>query len=310
MSDVVVIGSLNMDLVVQTARLPGVGETISGRSFAMIPGGKGANQAVAASKMGAVTSLIGCVGDDPFGKTLAASLEKSGVDTRCLETFPGVSTGTATIIVEESGENRIIVVPGANGWVNVGQVEALAGTITAAKIAILQHEIPLHVNRRVLELARESALRVILNPAPAYPIPDEQLALVDLLVLNETEARMMADCAVDDVVSALDAARRLQQRGAETVIVTLGGEGAVLLSENERFHMPAVPVEVIDSTAAGDSFVGGLAAALVRGDSLEQAVRYAVTAGSLAVTRLGAQPSIPTHADVINNLSGLSTDWL
>jgi ribokinase len=306
MSNVAVVGSLNMDLVVRVARTPQPGETISGSSFSMIPGGKGANQAVAASRMGADTLMIGCVGDDPFGRALADSLVESGVDIRHVAVCPGVSTGTATIIVEEGGENRIIIVPGANGAMSVARIDDLADAIARAQIAVLQHEIPLAVNTRVVAIAHESAVRVMLNPAPAYPLDDDLLAMVDLLVVNEIEARALADHAVEGVASALEAAGKLHRRGAGTIVVTLGGQGAVVCSEDGRFHVPALPVEVVDSTAAGDSFVGGLAAALVRGDDLEKAVRYAVCAGGLAVTRLGAQPSIPTHQDVIKRLASLS----
>jgi ribokinase len=310
MSDVAVIGSLNMDLVVRVARTPQPGETIAGSSFSMIPGGKGANQAAAASKMGADTLMIGCVGDDPFGRALADSLAESGVALRHVAFCPDVSTGTATIIVEEDGENRIIIVPGANGKMSAARIDGLADAIAGAKIAVLQHEVPLEVNTRVVEIAHESAVRVMLNPAPAYPLPDRLLRMVDLLVVNEIEARALADHAVDGVESALEAAVKLHERGAGTIIVTLGAQGAVVLSERGRFHVPALPVEVVDSTAAGDSFVGGLAAALVRGDDLEKAVTYAVAAGGLAVTRLGAQPSIPTHEDVIGHLARLSINRL
>ncbi len=310
MSEIVVIGSLNIDLVVTVDRAPRPGETISGSSFNMIPGGKGANQAVAARKMGAETMMIGCLGNDAFGHVLLDSLRSNGVNTQHLQLLDGVSTGSATIIVEESGENRIIIVPGANAKISPDQIDALADVIKASKMVVLQFEIPMEVNAHAIEFAHTNNLKVLLNPAPAYPISDHLLSMVDILVINETEATMLTDHPVDGITNALEAAQMLHQRGSETVIVTLGDKGAVLFSEDYRLHAPALPVEVVDTTAAGDAFVGGLVTSLVRGGGLEKALQYAVAAGSLAVTRLGSQPSIPTHQEVLKNLVNLHLNQL
>ncbi len=303
MVDVVVVGSINMDLVVQTQRAPRSGETIAGTGFKMVPGGKGANQAVAISRLGASTAMIGNVGDDAFGPISLDSLKASHVvvdQVRCLHDFP---SGTATIIVDESGENRIIIIAGANGQVSRAQVDEAESLIQSAQMVVMQFEIPLHTVEYAIEKAHADHKKVLLNPAPAYPIPDHIFPMVDYLVVNETEAEMLSGKKVEDVQTAFETGRALNERGAGAVVVTLGANGAVLVSDTEQLHVPALKVKAVDTTAAGDSFVGGFTVSLIKGRNMRSALEFAVAAGSLAVTKLGAQPSIPTEEEVINYLS-------
>lgn len=302
MSQIAVIGSMNMDMVVCTSRFPKAGETISGDDFKLAPGGKGANQAVAASRSGAATSFVGCVGDDAFGQVLLDSLTKSGVDINNIRTVKELPTGTATIIVEKNGENRIIIVPGANAQVGMNDVEAALPLIKSAKIVLLQFEIPLDTVFRTIHYASQWGCKVILNAAPAYDIPSDLYQKIDFIIINENEAAFLSSIKVTDGDSAIRAARILLEKGVKNVIVTLGEQGAVLVMPDEHLYAPAIPVKVIDTTAAGDSFVGAFAAALVNGSDLKSAVQYAVAAGCLAVTKLGAQPSIPTRQEIKNFL--------
>lgn len=298
MFDVVVIGSLNMDIAIKTSRAPKAGETIMGESFQMVPGGKGANQAVAASKMGADSAMVGCVGEDNFGQLLVEGLVEQKVNVDHVTRLSGVSTGIASITVERNGENRIIIVPGANDRVSLDRDPTLPSLLSVAKIVILQNEIPMETNQHVIEAAQKDNTYVMWNPAPAYHLPEGILSKIDFLVLNEVEAAFLTEQDVKSVPTALKAALVLYQAGARKVVVTLGGRGAVLVSKNHHLHVPAHPVDVVDTTSAGDSFVGGLAASIVREDPVEEALRYAVCAGCLTVTKMGAQPSIPTHTDV------------
>lgn len=295
---VVVVGSINMDLVVRTARLPEAGETVSGKSFATIPGGKGANQAVAAARLGAPTAMIGCVGDDAFGQELRRVLAADGIDCRAVREVPGVPTGVALIEVDDAGRNHIVVVPGGNGRLEVADVQAHEGLLAGARAVVLQLEVPLPTVRWTAARARALGKLVVLNPAPAQPLPAELLAAADYLVPNELEAGALAGVRVDSPAAAREAAARLRALGARNVIVTLGAAGVLSATEAEVRHHPARPVQAVDSTAAGDTFIGGLCAALVEGRPLEQAVAFAQAAAAVSVTRPGAQTSIPTKAEV------------
>lgn len=299
MIEIMVVGSINMDLVVRTVRAPKAGETVHGSDFKLVPGGKGANQAVAASLMGASTMLIGCVGQDAFGPELLAALRNKRVNVEHVKSLSGIPTGTATIIVEDSGENRIVVVPGTNAHVSVSDVEAVAEMISSAKVVILQYEIPLESVARVIDIASHSNCQVVLNAAPAYPTSQQLLSQIDTLIVNESEAKLLSGIEVFDLSSAFNAADKLRQQGAKMVIVTLGSQGAILSSAKLRIHVSALAVKVVDTTAAGDAFVGGFAASLVKGRDLLNALKFAVSAGSLATTKLGAQPSIPQEQDVL-----------
>lgn len=306
MDEIIVIGSINMDLVVRTKRVPAAGETIPGQEFKLIPGGKGANQAVAASKLGGNVSMVGCVGDDAFVPTLCESLVSQGVNTEYVFIKHSLSTGTATIIVEDSGENRIIVVAGANGTVDKDTVEQVKELIVRSKALILQFEIPIETVEYAINLACSQHVPVFLNPAPVYAVSDDLLSKVDYLIVNESEAYALTGVSVSDPQSAKVAANKLREKGVKVVVVTLGKNGAWVSSENVGLHVPAKCVEVVDTTAAGDTFVGALAVSLVRGLSLEEALRFSVDAGTLAVTKLGAQPSIPTQEEVNQFISKFS----
>lgn len=309
MTDVVVVGSINIDLVVKATRAPKAGETISGSEFQMLPGGKGANQAIAASRLGAATMMVGCVGDDLFGRVSLDSLLSSGVNVENVIIVPDSATGTALIVVEESGENRIVIVSGANSKVSSEAGNITENLIKSAKILILQFEIPLETNLKLIELAHDNGVKILLNPAPANKIPDQYLSLVDTLVVNQTEAELFVKFPIEGIDTAFKAAENLNQHGVETVIVTLGSKGAVLSTEEHKLFVPGIQVDVVDTTGAGDTFVGGLAASIVAGDSLETAVKFAVCASGLAVTRMGAQPAIPGKDDVLNHLGKVQIQW-
>lgn len=298
MAAISVIGSLNMDLVVRTPKMPLAGETLAGSDFHIIPGGKGANQAVAAARAGAATRMIGCVGADPFGRELLDSLSLSGVDVEGVSISENSPTGTATIIVEDSGQNRIIIVPGANALVSEDYIEELWQSIEQSGLILLQHEIPLETVHYILARAKTAGIPVILNPAPVYDIPEDQLSLVHTLILNEIEAAALTSLEVTDAGSAHKAAQALNCRGVERVIITMGATGTVLVDSSYDLFQPAFKVESVDTTAAGDTFAGGYAACILGGKNPPEALLYAAAASALAVTRLGAQTSIPCKEEV------------
>ena len=297
--DVVVVGSINMDLVVRTARLPEPGETVTGKSFAAIPGGKGANQAVAAARLGAKTAMIGCLGDDAFGAELRRVLALDGIDCRAVREVAKVPTGVALIEVDDAGRNHIVVVPGGNGRLEVADVRANEELLARARAVVLQLEIPLETVAYTAARARALGKLVVLNPAPAQPLPQELLSAADYLVPNEIEAAALTGRRVDSPAAAEEAARGLRAQGARNVIVTLGAAGVVSVTASEVRHHPARSVRAVDSTAAGDTFIGGLCAALVEGRSLDRAVAFAQAAAAISVTRPGAQTSIPRRDEVL-----------
>jgi len=298
MSDVVVLGSLNMDLVVRTPEMPRPGETVHGSEFTTIPGGKGANQAAAAARLGASVDMIGRVGDDSFGPALLSNMRSQGVQIDHVAVDLDASSGIAMIIVDGRGENSIVVAPGANGRVSVEDLEQARGVLQSAQFLVMQFEVPLITVRAAIALARELGLQVVLNPAPAYSVDRDFLNGVTHLVVNETEAQLMSGLDVSDLSSAQRAGEAIRKKmDIPHVIVTLGELGALLVSD-EITHVPTHVVEVVDTTAAGDAFVGGLTAGLLRGLDLVQAVRYATCAGTLATTVLGAQTSLPSAEQV------------
>lgn len=288
--DLVVIGSLNMDLTVRVSRLPGAGETVFGTDFYQAPGGKGGNQAVAASRLGAGVRIAARIGRDAFGEALKQGLDAEGVDVAAIAADDG-PTGVALIIVEATGQNQIAVVAGANGRLTSEDVDQVHWD--ARLWAVAQLEVPDEAIIRGFSRARTGGGRTILNAAPARPLSLQLWALTDLLVVNETEAALIAGQPVGNPAAALAAARRLQARGPSTVAVTLGSEGSVLVSKQHAWHVPAISVEAVDATAAGDAWVGALATALTQGGDLLSAATFASAAGALAVTRPGAQPSLP-----------------
>ncbi len=297
---IVVVGSINVDMVVKSQRLPTVGETVTGGRFLMAAGGKGANQAVAAARLGAEVTLVGRVGADLFGEQAIAGYRKEGIVTDCILRDPHQPTGVALILVDERGANLISVASGANHALSPEDVERAAESIRGADVVLVQLEIPLDTVRHVARLAADAGVAVILDPAPAPSVPlgESLLRHVACVKPNETEAEQLTGIAVRDEVSARQAAEKLLQAGARHAIITLGARGAFWLSSGEEGFVPGRAVAVVDTTAAGDCFSGGLACALARGQSLGEAVEFASLAAALSVTRLGAQPSMPTAAEV------------
>jgi ribokinase len=290
---IAVVGSLNMDLIIQSARIPRPGETIIGGTYHTAPGGKGANQAVAAARLGANVAMIGRVGGDAFGAALRENLEQAGVDTRNVVEDLGSATGVALIVVDTAGENTIVVASGANMELTPTDVAAAAGTITSADVLLLQLESPLEVVMRAAQIARAAGVTVVLNPAPARPLPADLLKVIDVLVPNESETALLTGLPIDSDHACEQAAHRLLALGVRTVVLTLGERGALLTNPGGNQRVPAFRVTPVDTTAAGDAFVGGFGVALSEGKPAPEAVRWGNAAGALATTRLGAQPSLP-----------------
>lgn len=293
---IIVVGSLNMDLVVRSPRHPRPGETLLGGEFRTYPGGKGANQAVAAARVGAMTDMLGCVGEDAFGEALLANLRQEGVETRFVSREKSAS-GVALITVSDDGQNTIVVAQGANALLAPEDAGYAAELFTPGSVLLTQLEVPLETIAHTVNLARAHGTTVILNPAPAQPLDGALLAQVDYLVPNQHElALLTGESEVDAGVNAL------REMGVRNVLVTLGGDGVLLASETTRIHVPAYAVKAVDTTAAGDAFVGAFGAALAAGLPPQEAVRWGNAAGAIAVTRVGAQPSLPTRAEVEERL--------
>ncbi len=295
---IAVVGSLNMDLIIRSARIPKPGETILGGTFHTAPGGKGANQAVAAARLGAEVAMIGRVGKDAFGQALRENLENDGVNTRYVLEDSGSATGVALIVVDAAGENSIVVASGANMALAPADVEAASKAITAADVLLLQLENPLEAVRRAAQIARAAGVTVVLNPAPARALPPDFLQEIDVLVPNETETALLTGLAVDSDKACERAAQHLLGQGVRGVVLTLGERGALLTGPEGSQRIPAFQVTPVDTTAAGDAFVGGFGVALSEGISAADAVRWGNAAGALAATRLGAQPSLPKRKEV------------
>lgn len=301
---IVVVGSINMDLVARVSDLPRPGETVLGSTLAYVPGGKGANQAVAATRLGAQVTMIGRVGDDPFGQTLLAGLQAEGISTEQIAVVPNCSSGVAWIGVADDGMNSITVISGANGRLAPADVLAAENVIAAADIMLLQLEIPLETAAVASELARRWGVRVILDaaPAPRSPLP-EALLRVDVLTPNQSEAQALTGIVVNDVAAALEAAKIMQSRGAKNIAIKLGEQGAVWLDDaGQSGHVAARKITPVDTTAAGDAFTAMLAVALAEGKSLPDAVEWACAAGTLAAMTAGAQPAMPRRESVENFL--------
>jgi len=301
---IAVVGSLNMDLVVRVPHMPIPGETVIGSDFRTIPGGKGANQAVAATRLGAEVTMIGRVGDDDFGRAQLRNLGELGVDTTHVIVDPEAATGIALITLDASGQNSIVLASGANMRLTREDINAAQDAIVQSDVLVLQLESPLEVVAYAIDVAHAEGVKVILNPAPAQPLAKETLAKLDYLIPNESETALLTGIEVADINSAREAAQHLRGEGVGTVILTLGERGAFLASAEESVHIPGYEAEVVDTTAAGDAFVGGFAVAVAEGRGLVEAVRYANAAGALAVTRLGAQPSLPTRQEVEEFMRG------
>jgi ribokinase len=295
-----VVGSINLDLVASSQRIPLPGETVSGNAFNTFPGGKGANQAVAADKLGAPVSMIGRIGNDAFGTQLRASLESAGVDTKAVEVVR-TSSGIALITTDANGQNAIVVVPGANGEMSPRELEKHLPLIREAGIVLAQLEIPLETIELLATIARRENIPLMLDPAPARSLPASLLASVDWLTPNETETltllqRKPADLRNEDLE---DAAQQLLKQGCRNVLLKLGERGCyIALGTGERTLVPSYRVKAVDSTAAGDAFNGAFATSLLRGNDPISSVKYAAAVAAISVTRHGAQPSMPTSAEV------------
>ncbi|MCW5704882.1 MAG: ribokinase [Bradyrhizobium sp.] len=302
MGRVFVAGSINMDVVVTAERHPKVGETVAGKEVLYFPGGKGANQAVSAAKQGVLTTLIGRLGEDTFGRELRTFLAAQSIDLGLVKDTAGVHTGTAVITVANS-DNTIVVVPGANGVVDAADVAA--ASLAKDDVAVSQFEIPLPAISAFFRRARASGATTILNPAPARAVGEELLALVDILVLNETELSLLTGAELgenDELMYFIEAARPLRSND-RSICITLGRRGVLALVGGEAMLIPARKVKAIDTTGAGDCFVGALAAGLAQGTPIREALTYANAAASICVQRMGAAPSMPTAAEVTEVLS-------
>ncbi len=295
---ILILGSINMDLVTRTPHLPAPGETITGHGFVTVPGGKGANQAVACARLGVPTRMIGRVGNDVFGAALRDSLAENGVDVQDVAVAATESSGIAAIAVDDAAENNIIVVPGANGTVGEEELGRLKVALPSAKILLLQLEVPLEAVIAAAQMAHEAGVLVILDPAPARPLPDELYQYIDIITPNETETVVLVDFPIQTEVDAERAARILLQRGVRNVVIKLGAKGA-FVSDGVDFELrPSFVVTAVDSVAAGDAFNGALAVALAEGHAFMDAIQWGIAAGAFAVTQPGAQSAMPTPSDL------------
>ncbi|GAA1327136.1 ribokinase [Leucobacter albus] len=302
---ILVVGSLNADLVVQTARFPQPGETLTGSELRVIPGGKGANQAVAAGRLGGNVAMVGALGADANGRLLRDSVEAAGVNTAHVASLDGVATGTAVINVDGAGENTVIVSPGANGRLGIAELDAAAELFERAEILCLSLEVSMEVVLEAARRARAAGARVLLNLSPYGPVPDELLSLTNILLINEHEAADLLELTPEQVLSEGGKHTRaaLTERGIPRAVVTAGAAGSIVFDGATRDGsdatvVPAPRVTAVDTTGCGDAFMGSLALRLAAGDHLGVAAGYAATVGSFAATRAGAQASYPTPAEL------------
>jgi len=295
---ILVIGSSNTDMVVKSARLPAPGETILGGTFLMNAGGKGANQAVAAARLGADVVFIAKIGDDIFGRQAVELFEQEGIDTSYIITDPVNPSGVALITVDDKAENCIVVASGANAHLLPGDLHKADQKIKNASLILMQLEIPIETVEYVANIAAQNNIKLVLNPAPACGLSDELLSTVSIITPNETEAEMLTGIKIADKESAQTAAELLAEKGVETVIITLGANGALVFHANHFDWVPAPVVEAVDTTAAGDVFNGALAVAISEGRNIENAVIFASTAAALSVTKMGAQASAPLRSEI------------
>ncbi|WP_288392349.1 ribokinase [uncultured Herbaspirillum sp.] len=297
---IVIIGSVNMDLVLRVPRMPMPGETLAGDKFMTIPGGKGANQAVACARLaapGTAVAMVACVGDDAFGTQMRHSITACGIDDRYIDEVAGEATGIASIMVDAQAQNSIVIAAGANGRLDVERIERARPLIVQASIVLLQLEVPMATVIHSIELAHALGKTVVLNPAPAQALPRELLQKIDYLILNEIEAAMLAEQQSEDIPLLAD---KLHALGARNVVVTLGEKGVYgSFADGQQRHLPARKVQAVDTTAAGDTFIGGFIGAIAQGRDQFDAIAYAQAAAALSVTRVGAQTSIPTRDEVV-----------
>jgi ribokinase len=305
--DVVVVGSLSRDLVVHTSNRPRVGETVIGNSFNMYVGGKGNNQAIAATRAGACVEIIGKIGQDSFGDIILDVLKENKVGHKYLFRDKNLNTGIANIIVDDHGDNSIVIVPGTNHALSSHDVDSAIEIISSTKVILLQLEIQLATALHAAKLARNSNVTVILNPAPAVEDINQITDLlkhIDILIPNEIEASVLTGIDISDEKTAFQAAKKLMNYGPKTIVITLGAKGALYVIDSGEYTLiPAYAVKAIDTTAAGDAFCGALAAHLSQDGNLERAIKFASAAGALAVTKGGAEPSLPLKEDILDLMS-------
>jgi ribokinase len=304
--NIVVVGSTNTDLVAITPHIPAPGETVLGGAFSIVAGGKGANQAVAAARLGGRVTFIARVGDDDFGRKSVAGFQADGIDTTYISVTPGVASGVALIAVSEtSGENSIVVAPGANALLSPEDIDAAEAAFDTAQAIVLSLEVPLETIQRAVSMGAARQIPVILNPAPARALPSRLLASISVLTPNETEARQIAGMGAANEDADLETvASELLHSGIDAAVITLGAAGSLIVTPDGIEQAAAFPVKAVDTVGAGDCFTGALAVELASGRSLRDAVRFASAAASLKVTRSGAQPGIPTRAEVTEFLAG------
>lgn len=295
---IVVVGSSNMDFVAKAPKIPVVGETLTGSDFFMVPGGKGANQAVAAARLGAEVIFVAKLGKDVFAEKSLENFKTVGINTKHIEQLEGVPSGIAIIAIDDNGKNIIIVVPGANGKLMPADVDNAESDITNAAVVVAQLGVPIETVEQAAKLANKNNVPFILDPAPAKPLSDELLSMVDIIKPNETEAEILTGIKVTDEASAAQAADALLAKGVKTVIITLGEKGLMLATKDSKEMIPNNKVEAVDSTAAGDAFTGSLAYGLANGMDIKDAAVQANNVAAISVTRYGAQPSMPTLKEV------------
>jgi len=297
MSKILVIGSSNTDLIATVKNFPAAGETITGKSFLQVMGGKGANQAVAAHKLGDDVKFITCLGNDANGQNTLKYFKETGLDVSSALLVDEAPSGTAIILVDENGENCIVITPGANSLLLPEYIHKIKDDIAACDMVLMQMEVPYETIRTVCELAYKRQKTVMLNVAPARRLDEDLLKMIDILVVNETEAETISGDKIDEAgeEAVVD---KLLELGAKTVVLTLGKQGCLMKNNSEFHYIPAFCVKALDTTAAGDTFCGALAAGLTRGEEWEQALKFATAASAICVTRMGAQPSIPALEEV------------
>lgn len=297
---ILIVGSSNTDMVIKTHNFPAPGETILGGRFLMNAGGKGANQAVAAARLGGIVTFVGKIGDDIFGKQAVQQLEDEGINVDFVAVDPENPSGVALITVDKKGENSIVVAPGSNGTLSSADFDKAIAELDDSEFVLMQLEIPIPTVEHIARMAAKKQKKVVLNPAPAAVLTDELLQNLYIITPNETEAELLTGIKVTDEQSALKAALVLNEKGVELVIITMGSAGAFLLSNGKSEIISAPKVEAVDTTAAGDTFNGALVVALSEGKTIQESIAFANKAAAISVTRIGAQSSVPFRKEISN----------